>query len=257
MKKEKTGFTLIELLVVIAIIAILAAMLLPALEKAREKARRSVCITNLKQLGLALHIYAQDWNQYFPYHDHATEASIPNVSLALLTGQIDPSTPEYETPRYVTDSKLFICPSARGDKASDIGSLWAIQGQVPSGTCSYAYALGLTLQTHPDTAIMADRKARSSTYFRHWHWVLDPSVTPTSTWSTGWKCALYAGPGYTAHDGANVLYVGGNVRWAPAYKNSGAQDYGAMGSYRYIQMDAVPNVRPGSVTTLRDLAASY
>lgn len=63
--KRKKGFTLIELLVVIAIIAILAAMLLPALDRARTQARQSVCMSNLKQLGIAVSMYLNDFNEYF------------------------------------------------------------------------------------------------------------------------------------------------------------------------------------------------
>ncbi len=66
---KKNFFTLIELLVVIAIIAILAAMLLPALNQAREKSKGTKCISNQKQLLTFVHLYAQDWDDFIPASD--------------------------------------------------------------------------------------------------------------------------------------------------------------------------------------------
>ena len=73
----KRGFTLIELLVVIAIIAILAAILFPVFAQAREKARQTACLSNGKQIGLALNMYVQDYDERFPPADYGATVTAP------------------------------------------------------------------------------------------------------------------------------------------------------------------------------------
>ena len=86
--QHRTSFTLIELLVVVAIIAILAAFLLPALGKAREKARQMVCVNNLKQIGLAFQMYSSDYDGWLP-RTIDTDGSVPSMWTYVLTSYLD------------------------------------------------------------------------------------------------------------------------------------------------------------------------
>jgi prepilin-type N-terminal cleavage/methylation domain-containing protein len=88
-QRKESAFTLIELLVVIAIIGILAAMLLPALNKARQKGYQASCVTNLKQWGLAFSMYADEHDGWIYYNDNATGISWDDIKspyLAYLGG---------------------------------------------------------------------------------------------------------------------------------------------------------------------------
>jgi prepilin-type N-terminal cleavage/methylation domain-containing protein/prepilin-type processing-associated H-X9-DG protein len=86
---RRGGFTLIELLVVIAITAILAAMLLPALARAKMKAQGAVCASNLRQIGLAMNLYAEDANGYLPGTAHSTLSNTWIYNLAPYVANTD------------------------------------------------------------------------------------------------------------------------------------------------------------------------
>jgi prepilin-type N-terminal cleavage/methylation domain-containing protein/prepilin-type processing-associated H-X9-DG protein len=96
---QRDGFTLIELLVVIAIIAILAAILFPVFARARESARRTSCLSNLKQLGLATLMYGQDYDELLPV------GPTQGNPLLNVTQGLRP---------YVKNRQIFYCPSISG-----------------------------------------------------------------------------------------------------------------------------------------------
>ena len=157
LKRKTARFTLIELLVVIAIIAILAAMLLPALNNARESARRTNCIGNMRQFGLAFQGYLDSTEYYMPYMNIGPAARKPTSSY-LWTG-------------YLFDNKIlplknFVCPSLYPEAKDKPQDLYDTKtGNISYTGYSYSYShigSGRYVRNVDTKALLSSSALRSS-----------------------------------------------------------------------------------------------
>ncbi len=213
---QRKGFTLIELLVVIAIIAILAAILFPVFAKAREKARQSTCASNLKQIGLGITQYAQDYDEVLCPTRVALDPPLPAADKYLMVCGAPRSYWTQLLEPYIKSSAIYVCPS--GEVANKcrvpIQRSYNMNGTLTL-CCSAQGTVKMAAITKPsETFIMAD--SGSHDVFGPSFGVLNDIDHPGFKWVDN-----------RHSEGANVLWVDGHVKWVKRYALQAANAYAA------------------------------
>lgn len=225
--RNNKAFTLIELLVVIAIIAILAAILFPVFARARENARRSSCMSNLKQIGLGVMQYTQDYDEKYPYNwgdgtsttptVYVNDSSSPGYSLKTKP-QAGGAAQRYFTWMdfiypYVKSTQVFVCPSATSDAtAPSYGYSGAIGGfmrykydgsTVPGATTPRTAAALSAVQRPSEVYMIMD-------YNSAYGYIAGADDVPAFARSTVKSTNQLVAPHL---DGGNFAYADGHVKW--------------------------------------------
>jgi len=222
------GFTLIELLVVIAIISILAAILFPVFARARENARRSSCMSNLKQMGLAAMMYLQDYDERYPLQAYYSSAGNPNVPApgpdwpAAHFGISPPYTNECPASGnhcmsfmdmlypYTKSWQVFVCPSQNAGTVESYG----YNGIIGNTNTANTYDTNLTASTGytPIAQATIQRPSEIIMFMEYYYAYAYENATPQGFRSTAVNPdrVSWVAPHL---DGGNIVYADGHVKW--------------------------------------------
>ena len=227
---RKHGFTLIELLVVIAIISILAAILFPVFARARESARRASCLSNLKQIGLAIIQYTQDYDERYPAaldgpmggpYKTQTKAGWPGAKFRIngsshLVSWMDMIFP------YVKSTQIFVCPSQPDSHTLTGGYLdassYGYSGAI-SGYDNDHYGKGWNSRNLGNSLADIQRPSEVGMVF----YALSQYNNQNSAYRFA-QASVISGnnPNYSPHfQGTNFCFADGHVKWIKTSKIAG------------------------------------
>jgi prepilin-type N-terminal cleavage/methylation domain-containing protein/prepilin-type processing-associated H-X9-DG protein len=208
----RRGFTLIELLVVIAIIAILAAILFPVFAKAREKARQSSCLSNVKQIMLAVLSYTQDYDEMLPflYRGGGPYGYVP------WNAQVEP---------YIKNAQIFVCPSNKFNHCSTAGRwanvAWANYWPISYGWNTWngggtANALPWDPYYSPQGQSLGFVKRPAEVIMMGDHHGCYQYYWTAGNYVDVWNAGTTRKP---HNDGGNFAYIDGHAKWQNTLKN--------------------------------------